>query len=546
MSVVKLPDTITVTPAQLQETAGRLGIAISSPADVDAYCTLLSSLDACVALIAAEDDYLPPLDLARFPRANIHRPTPADNAAEHNAWAYKVEIASTSAADRAGPLAGLRVAVKDTVNIAGVPSLYGTDVFATPYVPAYDATVVTRLLQAGATVVGKSACENFSMSPTSFTNAHAHVQHPLAPGYNVGGSSSGSAALLCAGLVPLAIGGDQGGSIRLPASYCGVVGLKPTFGLVPYTGIAPLSALIDHAGPMTRTVLENALMLGAIAGKDGLDDRQGDAPAHGALDYYTPLLAYRADPQAAAQGMRLAILREAMQVGGLDSRVADTVRRAAAQFRALGAEVVEVSVPLHRLGGAIWTVANRQGIAEQALRAQNPLRHGVHDAALARALAAWTQDMFDGVQRHNPAATNALLGGQYLKDVHPGMTDKAINLARKLRDAYEAVFAREGVDVLLLPCAPGVANYTSGARDGVMAKMEKAIGLTQNTAPFNVSGHPALSLPVGMLSVTERGREADGHVRLPVGMQLVGGLFEEAKVYRAALAWEQAYDWRSM
>ncbi|KAJ7475774.1 amidase signature domain-containing protein [Mycena latifolia] len=542
MSVVKLPEKITVTSAQLQDTASHFGVTVPA-ADVDAYCVLLSGLDACVALVDAEEDYVPRLDLQRFPRVNIHRPTPAENTADYNAWAYKVEITSTSPADLAGPLAGLSVAVKDNVNIAGVPSLLGTDIFTKPYVPAYDATIVTRLLQAGATIVGKSACENFSMSPTSFTNAHANVQHPMAPGYSTGGSSSGSAALLCAGKVPLAIGGDQGGSIRLPAAYCGLVGLKPTFGLVPYTGIASLSALVDHTGPMTRSVLENALLLGAIAGKDGLDDRQIDAPAYG-VNYYEPLLAYQEDPKAAVKGMRIAVLAESLQVDGLDKRVADKVKEAANLFRALGAEVLEVSVPMHLLGAAIWTVANRQGISEQAMRAQNPLRHGVHDVALNHALSTWTQDMFEKLQLHNPAATNALLGGQYLKDKYPGMTDKAINLSRKLKDVYQVIFEDQGIDLLVLPCTPTISNYTSSVSDSLMEKMSKAIGITQNTAPFNVSGHPALSLPIGMLGVIERAE--DRHIKLPVGMQLVGGLFEEAKIYRAAFAWEQSYDWRNM
>ncbi|KAJ7274474.1 amidase signature domain-containing protein [Mycena haematopus] len=545
MSVVKLPDRITVAPSQIQETAARIGITVPD-VDVEAYCLLISGLDVCVALIDAEDDYVPNLDLQRFPRVAIHRPTAAENAAEYNAWAHKVEIVSTSPVDRAGPLAGFSIAIKDNVNIGGVPSLLGTDVFSKPFVPAYDASIVTRILQAGGTIVGKAACENFSASPTSFTNAYANVQHPLAPGYSAGGSSSGCAALLCSNKVRLAIGGDQGGSIRLPAAYCGLVGLKPTFGLVPYTGIVSLSAIVDHTGPMSNTVLDNALLLNAIAGKDGLDDRQIDAPAYGTVDYYAPLLAYQPDPKSAVKGMRIGILIESLQFAGLDPRVVDKVKQAADLFRGLGAEVVNVSIPMHELGGAIWTVANRQGISEQGLRAQNPARLGVHDVALNQELSTWTQEKFEKVQLHNPAVTNALLGGQYLKDKYPGMTDKAINLSRKLKDAYQAVFINEEIDLLVLPCTPTISNYTSNVSDSVMDKMARTIGITQNTAPFNVSGHPALSLPIGMLGVMEPGREADKHIKLPVGMQIVGALFEEGKIYRAAFAWEQSYNWREM
>ncbi|KAK7033059.1 amidase signature enzyme [Favolaschia claudopus] len=544
MSVVKLPDEITVTPSQIQETAARLGLKVAD-ADLDAYCLLTSSLDACIALVDAEEDYLPRLDLQRFPRVDIHRPTAEENATEYNAWAYKVNIASTSSTDIAGPLAGLSIAVKDTLNVGGVPSLLGTDVFSEPFIPSYDATVVTRILLAGGTIVGKAACENFSIAPTSFTNAYANVQHPLAPGYNAGGSSSGCAALLCSSKVRLAIGGDQGGSIRLPAAYCGLVGLKPSFGLVPYTGIASLSALVDHTGPMSRTVLDNALLLTAIAGKDGLDDRQIDAPAYGAVDYHAPLLAYQADPKAAVKGMRIGVLIESLELPGMDPRVVDKIKQAADLFRVLGAEVVDVSIPMHKLGAMIWTVANRQGTSEHALRSQNPLRHGVHDMAVNQALSTWTQEMFDKLQLHNPIAANALLGGQYIKDKFPGMTDKAINLSRKLKDTYQAVFD-DGLDLLVLPCTPTISNYTSSVSDSLMAKMAKSIGITLNTSPFNVSGHPALCLPVGMLGVIEPGREADAHIKLPVGMQIVGGLFEETKIYRAAFAWEQSYNWREM
>ncbi|KAF7327586.1 Amidase signature enzyme [Mycena kentingensis (nom. inval.)] len=539
MSVVKLPATITVSADQIRQTAAQLGIQVPA-GDIDAYRVLLSGLDTCVDLLRDEEDYLPRPDLHQFPRSNIHRPT----VNEFNAWAYKVEISSSVPNHHDGILAGLCVAVKDNVNIAGVPSLLGTDIISEPYIPEYDASIVTRLLQAGAKIIGKSACENMSMSPTSFTNAQANILHPLAPGYSIGGSSSGSAALLCAGIVPIAIGGDQGGSIRLPASYCGIVGLKPTYGLVPYTGIAPLSALVDHTGPMTVTVLDNAKVLSAIAGKDGLDERQMDAPALG-VDYHTPLLAYADDPKAAVKGLRIGILKESLEVVGLDPRVALKVKVAAEIFRKLGADVVEVSIPMHHLGPAIWTVANRQGISEQALRGQNPVRHGVHDAALTAKLAKWDSEMFERAQFNNPAVTASFLGGQYLKETYPGIADKAVNLSRKLRDAYESHLGPgKDLDLLLAPCTPTISNYTSKPSDSLMDKMGKAVGITLNTCPFNVSGHPAISIPVGMLNVIER--PEDAHIRLPIGMQIVGGMWQESKIYRAAFAFEKSNDWRSL
>ncbi|KAF7306327.1 Amidase signature enzyme [Mycena indigotica] len=544
MSVVRLPETVTVTAAQIRETASRIGVEVPEE-DLDAYRVFLSGLDSCIDQIEAEDDYLPFLDAERFPRSNVHRPTPEDNAKEFNAWAYKIHIASTNTEDKAGPLAGLTVAIKDNVNIATVPSLLGTDVLQEPYVPEYDATIVTRILRAGGTIVGKAACENFCLAGSSFTNAHAKVMNPLAPGYSAGGSSSGSAALLAGAtpVVDIAIGGDQGGSIRLPASYCGIVGLKPTYGLVPYTGIVSLSSIIDHTGPMTTNVLDNAKLLSAIAGKDGLDDRQIEAPEFG-LDYHTPLLAYANDPKAAVKGMRIGVLVESLEVPGLDARVRDKVKAAAELFRGLGAEVVDVSIPMHTLGRIIWTVANTQGISEQALRGQNPVRSGVHDAKLTKALAHWDTEMFKKAQLHNPAVNVCLLGGEFFKTTYPGVTDKAINLSRKLRDTYEAVIKQQQLDVLLLPCTPTIANYTSQVSDSIIEKMGKATGIGLNTSPLNVSGHPAISIPIGMLPVVEPGREADKDLKLPVGMQIMAGLWQENKIYRAALAFEKSFDWR--
>ncbi len=147
------------------------------------------------------------------------------------------------------------------------------------YVPDVDATIVTRILDAGGTILGKSVCEYFCFSGGSHTSSSGPVHNPRRQGYSAGGSSSGSAALLAAGEVDLAIGGDQGGSIRIPAAYCGIYGMKPTHGLVPYTGVMPIELTIDHTGPMSATVADNALLLEVFAGPDGLDPRQQGAPA---------------------------------------------------------------------------------------------------------------------------------------------------------------------------------------------------------------------------------------------------------------------------
>ena len=198
-----------------------------------------------------------------------------------------------------GKLKGKNVVVKDNICLAGVPMMNGASTLE-GYVPDVDATVVQRILDAGGTIVGKSVCEYFCFSGGSHTSATGPVHNPHRHGYSAGGSSSGSAALVAAGEVPMALGGDQGGSIRMPASYCGIYGMKPTHGLVPYTGIMPIELTLDHTGPMTATVEDNALLLEVLAGPDGLDPRQ----------YGGQSKPYRDALGQGAQGLRIGIVEE--------------------------------------------------------------------------------------------------------------------------------------------------------------------------------------------------------------------------------------------
>jgi amidase len=199
-------------------------------------------------------------------------------------------------------MAGRRIAVKDNIAVAGVPMMNGSAVLE-GFVPRQDATVVTRLLDAGAIVTGKAVCENLCFSGGSHTSATGPVLNPWDHTRSAGGSSSGSAALVASGEVDLALGGDQGGSIRIPAAFCGVVGHKPTHGLVPYTGAFPIENTLDHLGPITRTVRDAALMLGVLAGPDGLDPRQ----RHGAEQHD-----YLAGIDASVGGLRIGVRNEVM------------------------------------------------------------------------------------------------------------------------------------------------------------------------------------------------------------------------------------------
>src|SRR5258708_10143963 len=203
-----------------------------------------------------------------YPRTPGYRPEGEEN--KYNAWYVKTTVKGAPS----GKLAGKTVALKDNVCLAGVPMMNGASTLE-GYTPDTDATIVTRMLDAGGTILGKVHCEYFCSSGGSHTCAAGAVHNPHKMGYSAGGSSSGSAVVVSTGEADMAIGGDQGGSIRIPASFSGIYGMKATYGLVPYTGVMPIELTIDHTGPMTRNVRDNALLLEVLAGADGLDPRQG-------------------------------------------------------------------------------------------------------------------------------------------------------------------------------------------------------------------------------------------------------------------------------
>jgi amidase len=274
--------------ADLRRAAQQLGM---NPSDdyLRAVGEIITPLAAAYGALDAEPDELPPV---KYPRGPAHRPSQEEN--RHGAWYVKTAITGKSG----GKLAGRRIALKDNVCLAGVPMMIGADILE-GYVPDVDATIVERILDAGGEIAGKAVCEYYCVSGGSHTSATGPVQNPRKPGYSAGGSSSGSAALVAAGEVDMAIGGDQAGSIRIPASHCGIVGLKPTYGLVPYTGIAPLEITLDTCGPMTADVRDNALLLEVIAGPDGIDSRQYQAKPQ----RYTEALA------GGVKGLRIGVLR---------------------------------------------------------------------------------------------------------------------------------------------------------------------------------------------------------------------------------------------
>ena len=224
-------------------------------------------MDGVLASYRRLDQFAEPTLAAKYPRDAGFRPPAPDN--RLNAWYWRCSIKGATS----GPLAGKKIAIKDNVCVAGIPMMNGSNVLE-GYVPDVDATIVTRILDAGGEIIGKAVCEHLCFSGGSHTSDTGPVLNPHDPKRSAGGSSSGSAALVVAGECDMAIGGDQGGSIRIPSGWCGAVGHKPTQGLVPYTGVFPIELTLDHTGPIARTAGDAAQLLEVLAGFDGFDPRQ--------------------------------------------------------------------------------------------------------------------------------------------------------------------------------------------------------------------------------------------------------------------------------
>ena len=504
MTMVKRP-----TIEQLQKIVSGLHMSMSER-EIGEYLDVLEGTMQAYDRVEALPDYLPEV---RYPRTPGTRPSPSENPL--GAWYVKSEVKGAPY----GPLTGKRIVLKDNVCLAGVPMMNGASTLE-GYVPDVDATVVTRILDAGGTIVGKAHCEYFCLSGGSHTSAAGPVHNPYKIGYSAGGSSSGCAALVGAGEVEMAIGGDQGGSIRMPGSYSGCYGMKGTHGLVPYTGVMPIEATIDHTGPMTTTVADNALLLEVIAGPDGLDPRQYNVR----VDKYTAALG------RGVAGLRIGVLTEGFRHPSSEPDVDQKVRQAADRFRALGAIVEEVSIPMHLDGPAIWTPIALEGLQAQMMRGNGMGFNweGLYTTSLLDAHANWRA-------RANQLSRTlkiSMLAGEYFIRTYRGhYYAKAQNLSRLLKKTYNDAFARH--DLLLMPTTPMKATPIPAQDAPLSLYCQRAFEMLPNTCPFDVSGHPAMNVPCGMSG------------GLPVGMQLVAAHYNESTIYRAAHAFEQLGDWRN-
>ena len=474
----------------------------------------LQSFQGLIAPIMASYERLdqlpePTLDV-KYPRTSGYRPAPEDNPL--NAWYWRSEIRGSDS----GPLSGKTIAIKDNVSVAGVPMMNGTAMLE-GYVPDTDATIVTRILDAGGTILGKAVCESLCISGGSHTSDTGPVRNPYDPTRSAGGSSSGSAALVGAGDVDMAIGGDQGGSIRIPGCWCGIYGLKPTYGLVPYTGIFPIEITLDHTGPMARSAADCALLLEAIAGPDGLDPRQSA----------------NLQPQPYAQaltgdisGLRIGVLEEGFGIDGLSEGDVDEMNQQSAEaLHKLGAQVSNVSVPWHKDGVHLWNGIGIEGLTLLMI-ADNGMGTNWKGHYSTSLLDAFARGRRTRANDFSETVKMVILLGQYLHDDYHGRYyAKAQNLARSLKAAYDRAF--EDVDLLLMPTLPLKATKIPGPQASREEYVARALEMIPNTAPFDITGHPAMTVPCGV---------SDG---LPVGMMLVGRTGEDATVLRAADAFQR-------
>jgi amidase len=492
------------TTAQVSEIAASCGMTMSAD-EAETYRRLMQGTFDNYDLVDALADPLPAI---RYPRTPGYRPEGADN--PNNAWYVKTSIMGAPE----GPLAGKKVAIKDNTCVAGVPMAIGAG-YLEGFVPEVDATVVTRILDAGGEIVGKAMCEYLCLSGSSHTSWPAPVLNPHKATHAAGGSSSGSAVVVATGEADMALGGDQGGSIRIPAAWCGIVGLKPSYGLVPYSGVFPVELTLDHVGPMTRTVRDNALLLEVIAGEDGFDPRQ----------YAPKVTPYLATLDDGADGLRIGVVREGFAIPESEEDVNAAVRAGAERFAGLGAVVEEVSLPVHAIGRAIWTPTIVEGLIDLVMRhnAGGTNQRGLFVNGLTDAHGRWRQH----ADELSPTAKVMLFAAEFLSRQYGGrFYGKSQNLIRGMRADYEAALRR--YDLLLMPTTPQKATALPPQGAPIEEVFDRALEMNRNTAPFCATGHPAISLPCG----TSEG--------LPIGLMLIGRHFEEALVYRAAQAFETA------
>ena len=414
------------------------------------------------------------------------------------------------AAGDKSPLLGVPVAVKDMLCVAGAPTTAGSKILE-GFIPPYNAFAVDRLIEAGAVILGKTNTDEFAMGSSTENSAYFTTCNPWDVARVPGGSSGGSAAAVAAGFAYGALGTDTGGSVRQPASFCGLVGVRPTYGRVSRWGVIAFASSLDQVGPFGRTVADAAAMLRVVAGYDPRDSTALDAPVP---DYEAAL-------SGDIRGLRVGVPREYF-VEGMDPEVERAVRAAIADLAALGAEIIDISLPHTRYGLPVYyLIAPAEASAN--LARYDGTRFGPRVAGA---------DMIDTVRQtralFGPETKRRIMLGTYA--LSAGYYDEYYGRALKIRALIREDFRRvfESVDVIAAPTSPTTAFKIGERTDDPLAMYLADIF----TLPLNLSAGCGLSVPCGFDSLG-----------LPIGLQLIGDTLQEARILNAAHAYEQLRPW---
>jgi aspartyl-tRNA(Asn)/glutamyl-tRNA(Gln) amidotransferase subunit A len=420
--------------------------------------------------------------------------------------------AKIAAGDDIGLLAGIPIAVKDNMSTQGIPTTCASHILEN-FTPPYESTVTQKLADAGAVMVGKTNLDEFAMGGSTETSAFHLTANPWDLERVPGGSSGGSAAAVAGGECVVSIGSDTGGSIRQPASFCGIVGLKPTYGLVSRYGLVAFASSLDQIGPFARTVEDAAVLLEAIAGYDPKDSTSLNVEIPNYTRYLTPDL----------KGKKVGVIQETFGEG-LDPSVEEAVRKAIAQLKDLGAEIQEISCPRFRYGiAAYYIIAPSEASAN--LARYDGVKYGMRVKDAENLIDMYTRTRAQGfgteVKRRIMIGTYALSAGYY--DAYYLKAQKVRTL---IKQDFEAAFSK--VDVLVCPTAPTTA-FKAGDKTADPLSMYL---VDLMTIPVNLAGLPGMSIPCGF--------DSQG---MPIGLQIIGNVLREDQVLQVGHAYEQATEW---
>src|SRR5437870_6480193 len=405
-------------------------------------------------------------------------------------------------------LSGVPIAIKDNICVRGMQTSCGSRILG-PYHPPYNATAIERLLDAGAIIIGKTNCDEFAMGSSNENSAFGPVKNPWDTSRVPGGSSGGSAAAVAAGIVPVALGSDTGGSVRQPAALCGVIGLKPTYGRISRYGLVAFGSSLDQVGVFARQAVDAAVVLQVIAGRDLHDATTADVPVPD----------YSAELKKEIKGLRIGVARSLLGEG-LDAEVRSAIEKVIDAYRDLGADIVDVDLPHAKYAIAVYYII-ATAEASSNLARYDGVRYGfrAEEAPALRDMYRKTRDEGFGpeVKRRIMLGTYVLSAGYY--DAH---YLKAQKVRALIRQDFAAAFAK--CDAVLTPTAPTPAFLFGEKVDDPLAMYLNDV----YTVTANLAGVPGISVPCGLSS--------EG---LPIGMQLLGPYWSEATLLRLAHAYQE-------